>query len=216
MTEPNRLAGNRREPIRNASPDWEQIRRRLAAAQAAAEKGWQPTPEECQSILRNRARELAREATAGEESGEFIEVVEFLVANEHYGIESHYVREVFPVRDLTPVPCVPAYVLGVTNIRGKVVSVVDLRRFFELPEKGLTDLNKAVIVSAAEMALGVLADAVVGSRRIPASELQPSLPTLTEIRAEYLKGVSGERLAVLDAEKILSDPKLVVHQQVGL
>ena len=216
MTESNRPPGNRGEPTRKASPDWEQIYGRLAAARAAAEKGWQPTPEESQRILRDRARELAREASAGEESGEFLEVVEFLVANEHYGIESHFVREVFPVKDLTPVPCVPAYVLGVINMRGKVVSVVDFRKFFEMPEKGLTDLNKAVIVSAAEMELGILADGVVGSRRIPVSDLQPSLPTLTEIRAEYLRGVSGDRLVVLDAEKILSDPKLVVHQQVGL
>ena len=216
MTEANRPAENRREPTRKGSPDWEQIHRRLATARAAAEKGWQPPLEKCQRILRQRARELAREPMAREESGEFIDVVEFLVANEHYGVESHFVREVFLVKDLAALPCVPTYVLGVINIRGKIVSVVDFRRFFELPEKGLTGLNKAVIVSAAEMELGVLADAVVGSRRIPARELQPSLPTLTEIRAEYLKGVSGERLVVLDAEKILSDPKLVVHQQVGL
>jgi purine-binding chemotaxis protein CheW len=65
------------------------------------------------------------------------------------------------------------------------------------------------------MELGILADAVVaGLRRIHMQDLQPSLPTLTEIRAEYLRGVTGDRLVVLDAEKILRDPKLVVRQEV--
>jgi purine-binding chemotaxis protein CheW len=91
---------------------------------------------------------------------------------------------------------------------------VDLKKFFELPEKGLTDLNKAIVVAAAGMELGILADAVTGFRRIPLRGLQPSLPTLTEIRAEYLKGISGDRLVLLDGEKILSDPKLVVRQEV--
>jgi len=99
-------------------------------------------------------------------------------------------------------------------MRGRVVSVVDLKRFFELPEEGLSDLNKAIIVSAPGMELGILADVVVGSRRIAVRELQPSLPTLTEIRAEYLRGVTGDRLVVLDAQKILDDPKLAVRQEV--
>jgi len=210
----NQPLGHRRELAPNVGLDWAEVHHRLEAARIAAEQGWRPTPEETQRILRDRAKELAREAAAGDESRAFLEVIEFLVASERYGIESQHVREVYPVRDLTVLPCVPPHVLGVINVRGRIVSVVDLKRFFELPEKGLTDLNKAIIVSAAEMELGLLADAVVGLRRIPARDLQPSLPTLTEIRAEYLKGVCGDRLVVLDAEKILSDPKLVVHQQV--
>jgi purine-binding chemotaxis protein CheW len=214
--ESSRLLSHRQEGARSAGLDWAEVRHRLEAAQAAAEQGWQPSAEETQRILRKRAQELAREASARGEPGEFLEVVEFVVASERYGLESRHVREVYPLRDLTVLPSVPSYVLGVINLRGKIVSVVDLKRFFELPEKGLSELNKVLIVAAAQMELGVLADTVVGLRRIPLRELQPSLPTLTEIRAEYLKGVCGDRLVVLDAEKILSDPKLAVHQQVEL
>jgi chemotaxis signal transduction protein len=46
------------------------------------------------------------------------------------------------------------------------------------------------------------------------ASLQPSLPTLTGIRADYLKGVTEERLVVLDLERILADPKIVVHEEV--
>jgi purine-binding chemotaxis protein CheW len=213
MAESSQRPENRREANRKMSPNWEQIHRRLQAARAAAEGGGQPTPEEAQRILRDRAKELAREPTPEEEAGEILEVVEFLVANERYGIESRHVREVHPVRDPTTVPCAPPFVLGVINVRGRIVSILDIKKFFELPEIGLTDLNKVVIVSREGMELGILADAIAGLRMVPVRELQPSLPTLTEVRAEYLKGVSGDRLVVLDAEKILSDPKLVAHQE---
>jgi len=208
---PGKLVSN--DPIRSASRDWELVRRRVTAAQAALEGRWEKSPEDTRRILRARAQELAREPAGEIETGEFLEVVEFLVGGERYGVESRHVREIHPVKELTTLPGVPSFVLGVINLRGRIVSVVDFKRLFELPEKGLSDMNKAVIISAAEMELGILADEVTGLRRIPAPSLQPSLPTLTEIRAEYLRGVSADRLVVLDAEKILADSKLVVRDQ---
>ncbi len=202
---------NLKERWKNTTLDWEQIHRRLSAAQAALESGGEPTPEETRRILQERAHELAREAA---KEDEFLEVVEFIVANERDGIEPHQVREVYPVRELTELPCVPPFVLGVINVRGRIVSVVDIKKIFELPGTGLSDLNKAIIVSVGEMELGILADSVLGMRRVLLREIQPSLPTLTEIRAEYLKGISGDRLVILDAERILSDPRLVIDQQV--
>jgi purine-binding chemotaxis protein CheW len=92
--------------------------------------------------------------------------------------------------------------------------VVDLKRFFDLPNNALTDLNRVIVVRKDGMELGILADTIHGVRRIPQRELQPSLPTLTGIRAEYLKGVTAERLIVLDANKLLSDPKIVVREEL--
>jgi purine-binding chemotaxis protein CheW len=60
----------------------------------------------------------------------------------------------------------------------------------------------------------VLADVIVGVRSIRVESLQPSLPTLTGIRAEYLKGVTAERLVVLDLERLLADPKIIVNEEV--
>jgi purine-binding chemotaxis protein CheW len=69
-------------------------------------------------------------------------------------------------------------------------------------------------VSGKDLELGVLADVVVGVRSVAVDSLQSSLPTLTGIRADYLKGVSDERLVVLDLDRILSDPKIIVHEEV--
>jgi purine-binding chemotaxis protein CheW len=65
---------------------------------------------------------------------EYIEVVEFLLAHEKYGIESKCVREVYPLKELTPVPCTPSFVRSIINVRGKILSVIDIKKFFELPE----------------------------------------------------------------------------------
>lgn len=205
------------------------IRSRIEAARLSLEQGWEPTPEEKKKILKTRAKALAQEPKKVEVE-EYIEVIEFLLAYEKYGIESCYVREVYPLKELTPLPCTPPFVLGIINVRGRILSVIDIKKFFDLPEKGLTDLNKVIILhtdrpglSAAEgpvlsttegMEFGILADVVLDVRNIMVSELQPSLPTLTGIREEYLKGVTRERAIILDAEKLLSDKNIVVHEEV--
>ena len=147
---------------------------------------------------------------------EFIQVVEFLLACEKYAVASEYVREIYPLKEFTPIPCTPPFVLGIINVRGQILSVIDIKKFFGLPEKGLTDLNKVIILHSESMEFGILADAIIGVRNIVVSELQTSLPTLTGIREEYLKGVAKERTVILDAEKLLSDKSIVVHELVEI
>ncbi len=129
----------------SAAPDWAEVHHRLEAAQAALEREWTPTPEQKKKILKERAGALAREPKDRAAAGEFVEVVEFLLSYERYGIESSYVREIYPMKELTPLPCTPPFVLGIINVRGEIVAVIDNKKFFELPEKGHTDLNKLVI-----------------------------------------------------------------------
>jgi purine-binding chemotaxis protein CheW len=99
------------------------------------------------------------------------------------------------------------------NVRGRILSVIDVKRFFDLPEKGLTDLNKVVILHLDGVEFGILADVIIGVRQIPLSDIQTSLPTLVGIREEYLKGVTRERLVILDAEKLLRDKRLIVQEE---
>ena len=196
------------------SVEWAEVYRRLENAQEAIARTTAQGGEERKKILRARAEALAREPQSKQGGEESIDVVEFLLAYESYAIESSCVREVYPLKDLTPLPGTPPFVLGVSSVRGQILSVIDLKKFFDLPEKGLTDLNKVIIVRADFMEFGILADAVLGVRSIPLQELQGPLPTLTGIRAEYLRGVTKERLVLLDAAKILSDKKIIVHEEV--
>ncbi len=165
-------------------------------------------------ILRARAKALARPPEHAPAAATLLEVLEFRVAQERYALETRYVREVYPLKDLTPLPCTPPFVLGIVNVRGRILPVLDLKKFFDLTEQGLTDLHRIILIEGNGLELGLLADATVGVRSIPADSLQPSLPTLTGIRGDYLKGVTAERLVVLDVARILADPKIIVHEEV--
>jgi len=164
-------------------------------------------------ILRLRARQLARPPQSASPDAPSLEVLEFRLAQERYALEIRHVREVYPLKELTPLPCTPAFISGIVNVRGRIVPVLDLKKFFDLPETGLTDLHCVILLRSDDLDLGLLADVSVGVRSIPLESLQPSLPTLTGIRSEYLKGVTSDRLVVLDAARILADPKIIVQDE---
>lgn len=180
----------------------------------AVERGFQPTPEEQDKILKLRAKRLAQETEGKESSSESVDVLEFFVSYERYGIEMVYIKEVCHLKQLTPLPCVPRFIVGIINVRGQIYSVIDIKKFFELQENGLSDLNKAIIVRSDDMELGILADNIIGVRSITLSNIQPPLHTMAGVRKEYLKGLAADGLAILDSEKILGDKKIVVYETV--
>jgi purine-binding chemotaxis protein CheW len=186
------------------------LSRRLAAARAALEQETGLTPEVQQGILLARAQALAQCPVSPVGPSDTLTIVAFRLAHEHYGIETAAVREVLPLQALTPLPGTPPFVLGIINVRGEILSVLDLKKFFDLPERGLTDLNTVIVLQSEKMTFGILADAIFDVRTVSRQTLQPPLPTLTGIRAEYLKGITPERMVILDAERLLSDSTIVV------
>jgi purine-binding chemotaxis protein CheW len=170
---------------------------------------------EAQRILRERALALSRRPAGSAAPAQgVLELLEFRLASERYAVESRHVQEVHPLRDLTPLPGTPAFVPGIVNVRGRILPVYDLKKLFDLPDHGLTDLHRIVHVRGHGMELGLLADVIVSIRIVSVDSLQAALPTLTGIRAEYLKGITDERIVVLDLDRILSDPKIIVHDDV--
>ncbi len=167
-------------------------------------------------ILCARAKALSRPPKRAADTGESIEVLEFRLAQERYAVETRFVRGVHPLRELTPLPCTPSFVLGIVNVRGRILPVFDIKKFFDLPDKGLTDLHRIILVHGNDLEFGLLADAIVSTQAIPVDGLQVPPATLTGIRAEYLKGVTSERLMVLDLDRILADPKIIVHEEVEI
>ncbi|MDD5307816.1 MAG: chemotaxis protein CheW [Deltaproteobacteria bacterium] len=193
--------------------DWEAIRRRLAVASAVISGGLDHGPEETRRILEARARAAARPPVTPDDA-ERIEVLAFSVAGETYGVETRHVREVCELKDLTAVPCTPPFVAGVMNLRGRILAIVDLRKFFELPARGLTELNRVIVLRGGDDELGLLADTIDGVRPVTVSDMQEGLPTLTGIRERFLKGIAGRMLAVLDGARLLGDADLKVDEQV--
>lgn len=192
--------------------DWKEIHNRLAVTWKKIEHESERTPEEIRKILKNRAQVYAREPVDSDENVESIDVLEFRLASESYAIELSFIQEVYPLKALTAVPGVPPFILGIVNVRGKIYSVMDIKKFFELPEKGLSDLNKVIIVQHDGIEFGILADLITGVITVSLKDIQPPLSTLTGIRQEYLKGITRDQLIMLDAEKILTDKTLIVNE----
>jgi len=200
------LAGKEKPGI-----DWEAVRQRLAKTGERLAERSRPSRDHIEEVLRRRAEAFARREKA-EPEGEFLEALEFTLASERYAFTTELIREVAPLHELTPVPCTPAFVLGIVNIRSEILSVIDLRRFFDLPWKGITDLSKLIVLKSQEMQFGVLADSILGVTRIWADGLR-KLPTLTGVREEYLKGVSAQGTVVLDAGRLLADRSIIVYEK---
>jgi len=193
--------------------DWESIHRRLAIVGEAISGTSHAGPDETHRILEARARRAAQPSVEPDQADQ-IEILAFTLASEQYGVETGHVLEVCALAELTAVPCTPPFVAGVMNLRGRILAIIDLRRFFELPAKGLTELNRVIVLRGGDNELGLLADSIDGVRWVVAPGLQEDLPTLTGIRERFLKGITGQILAVLDGGRLLADAGLKVNEQV--
>ena len=165
------------------------------------------------AILRARAKALAEPVYAAAATGPLLELLEFSLAQERYALETRHVDQVVPLRDITPLPGTPTFLLGIVNVRGRIVPVIDIRLFFDLPQVGLTDLHRLIMVRSDDLEFGVLADAITGFRVVPDCDLQLSLPTLEGIRSDYLKGMIADRVVVLDFDRILADPRIIINHE---
>jgi len=185
----------------------------LAEFKDSGDASWSPGEEEIKRILKERARRLAKEPELSAESVFSLEVLSFMLAGERYAIESRFVVETMPLVELTPLPGLPSFLLGIVNIRGRILSVMDIKKFFDLPESGLTDLHKLIVVRYRELEVGIVADVLLGLQALPYERMQSSLPTLTGIREKYLAGVTEEGTIVLRMEKILSDDRIIINDE---
>jgi purine-binding chemotaxis protein CheW len=159
--------------------------------------------------LKGRARILAVVPATSPADGELIGALRFLLGAETYAVENGHIREVLPLPRVTSLPCVPSFVHGIINVRGRIVSLIDLKSILGLPDSGFSPTSSVIILQSPGIEFGLLADEIIGLAAIPVSSIQPSLPTLTDVRADYLKGVTAEGLVLLDAGKLLSDKKLI-------
>ena len=193
--------------------DWEAIHRRIATASAAISGQCLHDPAETRRILEARANRIATPPVQPADEDR-VEILTFSLAGESYGIPTGHVQEVCHLKELTALPCTPPFLAGVMNLRGRILAIVDLRALFDLPAGGLTELNRVIVLAGGQDEMGLLADSIDGVHSVAESELQESLPTLTGIRERFLRGVTGQMLAVLNGGRLLTDAGLKINEQV--
>ncbi len=142
------------------------------------------------------------------EPEEVLRWVTFRLENEKYGINVMQVQEVLRITEIAPVPGAPVYVLGIINLRGNVVTVIDTRSRFGLASVETDDSSRVVIIESEEQVVGILVDSVAEVVDLQLSEIETAPNVGTEESAKFIQGVAshdGELLILVDLNKLLSD-----------
>jgi len=199
--------------LRGGVIDWSEIRQRLARAEAATREALRPSPERACRILEERAQLAARpSAAAGPAQGEEVEVVRFSLGRERYAMETHYVREVLGVAELSQVPGTPGFFAGLANLRGNLLAVVDLARFLEVPRIADAAFARIIVCGRDDPELGFLADGVDEVTAVPVREVLSPTGHFAANGRDYLRGMTGEALIILDGAALLNDRRLFIDQ----
>ncbi|MGS2720451.1 chemotaxis protein CheW [Paraglaciecola aestuariivivens] len=139
---------------------------------------------------------------------EVLQWVTYKLGDETYGINVMQVQEVLRYTEIAPVPGAPDYVLGIINLRGNVVTVIDTRSRFGLPSSDISDSTRIVIIESEDQVVGILVDSVAEVVYLRSSEIDSAPNVGTEESAKFIQGVSnrdGELLILVDLNKLLSD-----------
>lgn len=134
--------------------------------------------------------------------------VTFYLGDEKYGINVMQVQEVLRYSEIAPVPGAPNYVLGIINLRGNVVTVIDTRNRFGLPSKETDDASRVVIIETENHIIGILVDSVAEVVELKASEIETAPNVGNEDSSKYIQGVTSrdnELLILVDLNKLLSE-----------
>jgi len=140
-----------------------------------------------------------------ENTGDVLQVVCFKLAEEEYAFDITQVQEFIRLQPITEVPQMPAFVLGVVNIRGSVVPVFDLRKKFRLPEKTPDDLTKILVVTVDGELISFIVDEILDNIKISTDQLDPAPTIKMEISKECVRGVGllDERMiSILNIAKV--------------
>lgn len=141
-----------------------------------------------EQALAQRA-ELLRQVTQIDATGERLDVVVFRLGNDHYAIEAQYIHEIRGLSSVTPVPCTPDFVLGVTTIRGSIFSVIDIRQSFEAEERTASPDSMFIVLSWNNIEVCLFVDAIVQKTSVPKEALKaPALGSKTATSA-YIAGI---------------------------
>lgn len=144
------------------------------------------------------------------------QLVTFRLEDETYGINVMHVQEVLRVTEIAPVPGAPPYVLGIINLRGNVVTVIDTRSRFGLPPGDIGEASRIVIIESEMQVVGILVDSVAEVVELRGSEIDSAPNVGNEDSSKFIQGVAtreNDLLIVVDLNKLLSEEE---WDQVGM
>ncbi|MFB2922966.1 chemotaxis protein CheW [Aerosakkonema funiforme] len=173
------------------------------------------TPEE-KAIFRERSENLMRPTEKQDFAG-LIALAVVGLNGEYFGLDLKLVREFTESRKVTPVPCCPPHIIGNMNLRGEIVTLVDIRGVLNMPMLNIEIVTKVMVICVDDFVAGVIVDEVFDVAYLHPSQLS-SVPTaIHSINNEYLQGTAPYRekmMSILDLQKIFTKGELIVNEEV--
>jgi len=161
-------------------------------------------------ILEERARALALQKLASDEDLSE-EVLIFQLGEGKYSLPAHFVSEVQPLRVYTALPTTPLFIVGLVNVRGRILTAIDIRPLLDIPPTPPKEQGFLLIINAAGMEVGLLADLVTEVRR-GEPNLAPALSTTSGRGMPWIRGIDRDLNLLLDPPLLLADPRMVINR----
>jgi purine-binding chemotaxis protein CheW len=165
------------------------------------------------AVFARRAEALAESAPGEGQDDDTLEALVFALGSEQYALPANQVHEVRPRGLLTTLPGTPAFLAGLINVRGRIVPVVDLRSLLGMAPDGPS--TSVVLVSHRSGDIGLLVAGRPIVRPLRVADLtEPPPGPLSGIDAACIRGITPGLVIVLDAERLLADPRLVIQHEI--
>ena len=135
------------------------------------------------------------------------QLVVFELGREHYGVDISAVESIIKMQAITVVPHTPSFVEGVTNLRGSVLPVIDLRKRFGLALDDISKNSRIVVIALGKTKVGMIVDAVSEVLRIPEDAIEPPPPMVTSVDTTFITGIAkieDKLVILLELSKVLS------------
>ncbi|NDJ84942.1 MAG: hypothetical protein GYB66_03560 [Chloroflexi bacterium] len=196
--------------------DWQAINRLLLETAEILDPD-RASPAVRADLLQRRAEQAAQVSRQPDNVYTSVSILTFRLEVERYAVPVSSVLSVNVIHDLTPVPCVPPFYYGVTNLKGQIMSVLDLLVLFGIRPAVALDVNKItpriiVVVEGAGLEIGLLVDEI-GTVTQLSSERLVSAETLEHEWLSVVSAMTPDGLVLLDVEQLLRDPRLRIYEE---
>lgn len=143
----------------------------------------------------------------------------FAIDKESYGIEIQYIEEIIGIQEVTEIPDQPKYMMGVINLRGKIIPIMDIRKRFNKPFKEYNDRTCIIVMMLKEMWVGLVVDTVSEVLDIPEEAISSPPKVNEDYKNRFIKGIGkvGDRVKIiLDCEQLLGQEELEAFKEQTL
>ncbi len=162
-------------------------------------------PETKEEILKRRAALLSTKIEKQRDISEAMHVLQFKLGQETYAIDTQFVSEVYEVAEITPLPGLPTFAKGVFNLRGKILTALDLHELFEVPKIEDRDLSTLIILKDHSIEFGIYTVEALDTRYIFPDEFEKTFAGLSDFTRDKVSGITKDNLIVIDAKQLIND-----------